>query len=128
MKKEKTITISKEKYYSMKRYITDGSIPIEQHIELINEKTNKVLEHTETLKQFKKYMEQGNEKLEKELLDINTKLQRIRSALPQHIDKIGVSINENGNAELTAKFEINEDTEGLAIAEIIEIIDKYKLE
>lgn len=111
MKKRINESVSKEQYTAL---LKDHYAEVCRCIELI--KDNQDLTH-----KYKSVLEEQRD-------EMIAKLERYNKGPSTHLDKISVSINESGNPEITARFEITDDEENCAIVDIIDVIDKYKPE
>lgn len=134
MTEQETITISKEKYDEIMEYINEGSVPIEEHIELMKEHIkvqdkylNQLAENIETSKKYIECTTILNEKIENEITNTNRKINNFsEGGISKYAGKIKFGLNYKFELKTTVKFQIKDDIDfGVAVVEIADIIERF---
>lgn len=134
MTKQETITISKYKYDMLMRYINEGSIPIEEHIKLMEEHitaleriTNQLIDSIETNENYSECLTSLNENLDKEITDTDRKLNNFRGCgFSKYAGKIKFGVDSKFKPITTVTFRLKDDIDfGDAIIEIADIIERF---
>lgn len=133
MTKQETVTISKDEYDEMMKYIKVGSVSIEEYTQAINnhlktleEHNGEITRHTETINTLSEQFKILNNIVEQECMNMTRKMNNVKGGFSKYSKNIKLGINYKLQPTIIVKFKTKNDIDhGEALIDIIDLIERF---